>query len=93
MEREKAMASKGKGTDSQFDETTLRAELINGVQSVEFPDGGASVRFVSDMEYRRVMKARGYDPDADFHEFMDAEDFTGAIRVKMGGVGGLLCTT
>jgi len=51
------------------------------------------VRFVSDMEYRRVMKARGYDPDADFHEFMDAEDFTGAIRVKMGGVGGLLCTT
>lgn len=87
------MASKCKGRDNQSDETSLRAELVNGVQSVEFPDGGASVRFVSDMEYRRVMKARGYDPDADFQEFMDAEDFTGAIRVKMGGVDGLLCTT
>jgi hypothetical protein len=39
------------------------------------------------------MAARGYDPDADFHEFMDAEDFTGAIRVRIDGVDGLLCTT
>lgn len=39
------------------------------------------------------MKARGYDPDADFQEFMDAEDFTGAIRARIDGVDGLLCTT
>ena len=39
------------------------------------------------------MKARGYAPDADFMEFMAAEDFTGAIRVKINGVSGMLCTT
>ena len=74
-------------------ETALRAERLTGIHSVEFPDGDGEVRFVADAEYRRVMKARGYDPDADLAEFMDAEDFTGAIRVKIDGVSGMLCTT
>ena len=71
----------------------LRAERITGTRTVEFPDGDGELRFVADAEYRRVMKARGYDPDADLAEFMDAEDFTGAIRVKINGVSGMLCTT
>ena len=73
--------------------TALRAEGITGTRTVEFPDGDGEVLFVADAEYRRVMKARGYDPDADLAEFMDAEDFTGAIRVKINGVSGMLCTT
>ena len=82
--RQKAVA--GGGSD-------LRAERITGTRTVEFPDGDGEVRFVADAEYRRVMKARGYDPDADLAEFMDAEDFTGAIRMKINGVSGMLCTT
>ena len=82
--RQKAVA--GGGTD-------LRAERITGTRTVEFPDGDGEVRFITDAEYRRVMKARGYAPDADFMEFMAAEDFTGAIRVKINGVSGMLCTT
>ena len=74
-------------------ETALRAERLTGIHSVEFPDGDGEVRFITDAEYRRVMKARGYAPDADFMEFMAAEDFTGAIRVKINGVSGMLCTT
>ena len=74
-------------------ETALRAERLTGIHSVEFPDGDGEVRFITDAEYRRVMKARGYAPDADFMEFMAAEDFTGAIRVKIDGVSGMLCTT
>ena len=87
------MASKAKSGTGQADETALRAERVIGIRPVEFPDGDGEVRFVSDEEYRRVMKARGYDPDADFQEFMDAEDFTGAIRARIDGVDGLLCTT
>ena len=87
------MESKGNSGIEPYNETGLRSETIKGVRSVEFPPTDASVRFVSDKEYQRVMAARGYDPDADFHEFMDAEDFTGAIRVRIDGVDGLLCTT
>ena len=77
----------------QTDETELRAERVKGVHAIEIANGDASVRFVSDCEYRRVMTARGYDPESDFREFMDAEDFTDAIRVKLDGVDGWLCST
>ena len=87
------MESEGNSRIETSDETTLRSETIIGVRSVEFPPSDADVHFVSDEEYRRVMAARRYDPDADFHEFLDAEDFTCAIRVRIDGVDGLLCTT
>ena len=80
----------GKRTRGAGDDTSLRAEWVGGARTVEFPK--RTVRFVTDVEYRRVMKARGFDPDTDLQEFMDAEDFTGAIRVKIGGASGMLCT-
>jgi hypothetical protein len=86
------MPAKKKRKGAGHDETELRSEWVKGVRTVEFPEEGSCVRFVTDSEYRRVMKARGYDPDADLSEFMDAEDFTGAIRVRIDGEDGMLCT-
>ncbi len=82
-----------KAKDSRGRRNSPPRRTDHGTRTVEFPDGDGEVRFVADAEYRRVMKARGYDPDADLAEFMDAEDFTGAIRVKINGVSGMLCTT
>ena len=87
------MPSRKKQQSGTRDETELRSEWIKGCRTVEFPEEDSCVRFVTDAEYRRVMKARGYDPDSDLLEFMDAEDFTGAIRVRMDGKDGMLCTT
>ena len=86
------MPSRIKQQSGARDKTELRSEWIKGIREVEFPEEGSRVRFVTDAEYRRVMKARGYVPDADLSEFMDAEDFTGAIRVRMDGKDGMLCT-
>jgi len=86
------MPSKKNLQSGVHDETALRSEWIKGIRAVEFPAEGSRVKFVSDAEYRRVMKARGYDPDSALSEFMDAEDFTGAIRVRMDGKYGMLCT-
>ena len=87
------MAAKDNCRAEQGDETSLRAVRVTGMRSIEFPDGGDAVWFVSDGEYRRVMRARGFSPKRGFSEFMDAEDFTSAIRVKVDGVCGMLCTT